>query len=66
MNSLKFSNTYDPEGRLLYIEEGYTVVTITRIYIGDTYSATETEYLIYDKSMELIFNATIIDTYITD
>ena len=59
-------NVYDPNGRLLYLEEGYTVITIHRVFIGGGYSATETEYFIFDQRMELQFNDVISNSYITD
>ena len=63
---LKYTDVYDPKGRLLYIEEGYHVIMWKRVFLGDSFSATETEYLIYDHTWNLIFNDVISDTYITD
>ena len=65
-NSNGFADTYDSQGRLLYLEEGYTVSTIVRGYKGSCYCATETEYFIYDEYMRLIYHDTVMDTYITD
>ena len=65
-NSNGFADTYDSQGRLLYLEEGYTVSTIVRGYNGSCYCATETEYFIYDEYMRLIYHDTVMDTYITD
>ena len=64
--SLSVSQTYDPEGRLLYLESGYSVVVIERIYIGNRYSATEKEFFIFDKEMGLVFNDTIKTSRHTD
>ena len=55
--------TYDPEGRPLYIESGYSVVTIIRVYYDSSYCATETEYFVFDESYELVFNDVISNTY---
>ena len=65
-NSLSSSQTYDPEGRLLYLEAGYSVVVIERIYTGNGYGATENEYFIFDKEMGLVFNDTIKATRYSD
>ena len=50
--------TYDPKGNVLYLEKGYTVVEISRVYIGMdySYSASEIEYVIFDNNCTMIFN----------
>ena len=58
--------TTDPQGNVLYIEEGYSIVELRRVYMGDGYSATETEYFVYNTDDNLVFNTTIRDTYFTD
>ena len=57
---------HDPSGRLLYIEEGYSVVTIDRVYIGRGYSASEREYYVFNKEGDLCYHDTIGVSYITD
>ena len=60
------SSTYDPEGRVLYIEEGYNILTLHRVFIGNRYSASETEYFIYNENWDLVYNDVISNTYIVD
>lgn len=64
-DSITKQNIRDPEGRSLYLEEGYTVVKIVRVYYDNSYSATETEYFIFDRDKKLVFNDVIANTYIT-
>ncbi len=56
----------DSKGRPLYIETGYVVVSMGRIYIGDGYSETETQYVILNHYKEIIYSKTIRETRITD
>ena len=61
-----YADIYDPCDRLLYLEEGYTVVTIDRTYIGNGYSANEIEYFIFDENLQLVFNDVRSIFYIID
>lgn len=56
----------DPQGRMLYIEKGYTIVEFSRFYWGDGYTETESEYLIYDRDNNLIYNDAIQTSLILD
>ena len=56
----------DPQGRMLYIEEGYTVETIERQYWDMDYCASDIEYFIYDQDDNLVFNDVIGLTYFPD
>ncbi|MBC8533593.1 RHS repeat-associated core domain-containing protein [Yeguia hominis] len=56
----------DDEGRTLYIEKGYTVVTVTRIYleVGPCgYSECDAQYVLYDQNGNLAFNKTVGISY---
>ena len=56
----------DPQNRRLYIERGYTVVEINRVYIGDGYSAAENEYFFFNQYGYLVFHDTIEISYFID
>ena len=63
VQNITYNNTCDPEGRLLYIESGYTIVTIERGYYDSDYWASETEYFIFDRNMVLVYNDVISNVY---
>jgi RHS repeat-associated protein len=50
------SDTYDPEGRLLYLEEGYDVIIFDRGFFVGRNFRTEKEYFIYDSNGVLQYN----------
>ena len=52
----------DRNGNILYIESGYTIVVLSRVYysIEDRYSAAENEYFVYNQKLELVYNDTVI------
>lgn len=57
---------YDSLGRQLYIEEGYVIVTISRVYIGNGYSAAESEYFVFDHNMVIVYNDVVKISYFID
>lgn len=61
---IKGSNKYyDYIGRPLYIETGYTVAIISRVYIGAGYSAVEEQFIIFDENLNEVYNNTSIISY---
>ena len=56
----------DSHGNTLYIEEGYSIVEYSRVYIGRAYSAAETEFIVLDGGLCQVFDMTFRISYLID
>ncbi len=56
----------DSYGNVLYLEVGYSITQISRVYYWDRASYTENQYIAFNQEGQCVFNKTIQETYFSD